>query len=321
MNLGMSSFLQLDLPAALSALFATLAATLVGNFLVLRKQSLIGDSISHSILPGLVLGFVIAGSRQSLPMILGAGAAALAAVVLIELVRRAGRVESGAAMGVVFPVFFAAGIVFLEMGGAHAVDLDADCVLYGQLETILWLAAEKPSDLLRVEVWAAMPREVTTLASVLAVTALVLWLFRKELVAASFDRDHAASLGLPVTAIDLGLMTLVALVSVAAFEAVGSILIVAMLIVPAAAARVLTNRLGAQIRLSLVFAFASALGGYVLGAFGPFWIGFGHSVSASGMIASLAGVILAGAVLWRQVAGRGLAPHGSVSSGLHAEAI
>lgn len=316
MTLTLADFLTLDFPAMLAALFATLAATLVGNLLVLRRQSLIGDAISHAVLPGLVLGFVIAGTRASLPMILGAGVAALLAVVLIELVRRAGRIESGAAMGVVFPVFFAGGIVLLEMGGARAVDIDADCVLYGQLETILWLAVAQPSDLLRAEVWLDMPRQVTTLAAVLAITALALVVFRKELVAASFDRDHASALGLPVTAIDLGLMGLVALVSVAAFEAVGSILIVAMLIVPAATARVLTVRLSDQIALSLVFASVAAIGGYALGAFGPFWIGWPHSVSASGMIATLAGTMLALSILWRVWRGRGVAPRGARKAGL-----
>ncbi len=291
------TFIQIDLPAILAALLAALAAALVGNFLVLRRQSLVGDAISHAVLPGLVLGFVLAGTRESMPMIAGAGVAALLATVLIEAVRRYGRVEATASMGVVFSIFFAAGIVMLEMGGAAAVDLDPDCVLYGQLEAILWLAPQSPGDLLLASTWATLPREVTTLAVVALVTAAVLALVWKELVAASFDPAHASACGIPVGAINTGLMALVALVSVAAFEAVGSILVIAMFIAPAAAARVLTDRLAGQVALSLLFAAVSAIGGYVLGAFGPFWVGLENSVSASGMIATLAGLILLAAVI------------------------
>jgi manganese/zinc/iron transport system permease protein len=103
------TFLQIDLPALLAALFACIACALVGNFLVLRRQSLLGDAISHAVLPGIVGGFLIAGSRSTLPVMAGALAAAVLAGVLIEGVRRLGRLENGAAMGVVFTVMFADG--------------------------------------------------------------------------------------------------------------------------------------------------------------------------------------------------------------------
>src|SRR4051812_22117411 len=140
-------FLQIDLPALTAAVLACISCALVGNFLVLRRQSLLGDAISHAILPGIVAGFLVTGSRAGLPVILGALAAAVVAGVLIEAVRRLGRLDSGAAMGVVFTVMFAGGVVLIEQGAARAVDLDADCVLYGQLEAILWLAPTRWSDL------------------------------------------------------------------------------------------------------------------------------------------------------------------------------
>lgn len=289
----LETFLQLDLPAMMAALFATLACALLGNFLVLRRQALMGDAISHAVLPGIVVAFLLVGSRATWPMFLGATIAALIAVVTIELVRRYGRMDAGTAMAVVFSVMFAAGVVLMERAAAGNVDLDAECVLYGQLEDILWLAPRDLASLADPFVWASLPREVTTLAVALAVSALLVGAFWKELKITSFDPGLASSLGISAGAVNFGLMALVGLVAVAAFEAVGSILVIAMFICPAAAARLLTDRLWTQITLSLVFAAVAAIGGYVLAAFAPIWLGYQHSLAASGMIAVTSGVILA----------------------------
>lgn len=293
----MPSFFQLDLPAMAAALFATLACALLGNFLVLRRQSLMGDAISHAVLPGIVLGFLVAGTRATLPIFAGALAAAILAAVLIELVRRHGRLESGAAMGVVFSIMFAAGVVLIEQAAARNVDLDADCVLYGQLEDILWIGPTSFASFADPAIWAALPHEVTVLAGALAVTGLAVTLFWKELTLSSFDPGLATTLGFPAGIINLGLMVLVGIVAVAAFEAVGSILVIAMFICPAAAARMLTDRLGTQVAISLVLAAVSAIGGYLLAAFGPLLLGSQHSLAASGMIAVVAGAILGICVL------------------------
>lgn len=295
--MNLQNFLQLDLPAMLATLFATLACALLGNFLVLRRQSLMGDAVSHAVLPGIVAAFLVAGSRATWPIFVGATVAAVVAVVLIELVRRFGRLESGTAMGVVFSIMFAAGVVLMEQAAASNVDLDAECVLYGQLEDILWLAPTGLGSLLDPVALADMPREVVTLAAALLVTAAAVALFWKELKITSFDPELATTLGFPAGAVNLGLMVLVGIVAVAAFEAVGSILVIAMFICPAGAARLLTDRLRVQLWLSLLFAALSAVGGYVLAAFGPFWIGLGNSLAASGMIAVVSGMILAAAAV------------------------
>lgn len=296
--MSLQTFLQLDLPAILATLFATLACALLGNFLVLRRQSLMGDAVSHAVLPGIVGGFLIAGSRETWPIFVGATAASVTAVVLIELVRRFGRVESGTAMGVVFSIMFAGGVVLMEQAAASNVDLDAECVLYGQLEDILWLAPTGLASLVDPVALADLPREVTTLALALLGTALAVALFWKELKITSFDPALATTLGLSAGTVNLGLMVLVGIVAVAAFEAVGSILVIAMFICPAGAARMLTDRLAVQVRLSLLFAALSSIGGYLLAAFGPYWIGLDHSLAASGMIAVTSGVILGLAVLF-----------------------
>lgn len=293
----LQNFLQLDLPAILATLFATLACALLGNFLVLRRQSLMGDAISHAVLPGIVAGFLVAGSRETWPIFVGATAASVTAVVLIELVRRFGRLEAGTAMGVVFSIMFAGGVVLMEQAAASNVDLDPECVLYGQLEDILWLAASDLTSLLDPAALAGMPREVVTLALALLAASIAVGLFWKELKITSFDPALATTLGLSSGAVNLGLMVLVGIVAVAAFEAVGSILVIAMFICPAAAARMLTDRLSTQVALSLGFAAVSSVGGYALAAFAPLWTGLDHSLAASGMIAVVSGLILALAIV------------------------
>jgi manganese/zinc/iron transport system permease protein len=290
-------FLTIDFPAILAATLACLSCALVGNFLVLRRQSLLGDAVSHAVLPGIVAGFLVAGTRDAFPMLTGALAAALVAGLLIELVRRLGRVEAGAAMGVVFTALFALGVVLIEQAAARQVDLDADCVLYGQLEDILWFGLTGWGDLLTPAAWAGAPREVLTLLAVFAVCAVLITAFFKELTITSFDPGLATSQGIPAALFQHGLVALVAVAAIASFEAVGSILVIAMLICPAAAARLLTDRLKTQVLLSLVIGAATGVLGYLAGAFAPAWLPVEESLSSAGMIATLAGVFLAASIL------------------------
>lgn len=291
-------FVAIDLPALMAALFACLSCALVGSFLVLRRQSLLGDAISHAVLPGIVAGFLVVGSRETIPMLAGALGAALVAVLLIELVRRVGRVDSGAAMGVIFTGLFALGVLLIEQAAARSVDLDADCVLYGQLEDVIWFGPQSLADLADPAVWLTLPREVTQLAVVFAIGLLLVWTFFKELTVASFDPGLADTLGISAALVQTALVVLTAVVTVAAFEAVGSILVIAMLICPAATARLLTDRLGTQMRLSLLIGGVTGIGGYVLGAMAPVWLGAPHAVNAAGSIATLGGVILTLAILF-----------------------
>ena len=131
----------LDLFPLAAALLAAITCGLLGNLLLLQKLSLMGDAISHGVLPGLVIGFLISGSREPLPMLAGATGAGVVTVLLVAAVRRIGRVESGAAMGVVFTVLFAVGVLLIEQAAARQIDLDAECVLHGQLETLVWYGA------------------------------------------------------------------------------------------------------------------------------------------------------------------------------------
>ncbi|MFG0274890.1 MAG: metal ABC transporter permease [Phycisphaerales bacterium] len=319
MTITLQDFLQIDLPALAAGVLACVACGLVGNFLVLRRQSLMGDAISHVVLPGIVGGFLVISwlqtkgwlggdgammdPRHSGGMLIGAVVAAVVAAALIDLVQRLGRVEPGAAMGVVFSVMFAMGVILLEKAAADSVDLDADCVLYGQLEDIQWWEFAGFGSLFDGAALATFPREIVTLAIVALVIAALVVVFFKELKITSFDPGLASAMGIPAGVFHFGLMLLVAVAAVASFEAVGSILVIAMLICPAATARMLTDRLRTQLWLSVVIAVATAVIGYFAGAWGPMWlsglgvIGWSDSLSVSGMMAVTAGALLTLAIV------------------------
>ncbi|HKL54938.1 MAG: metal ABC transporter permease [Roseovarius sp.] len=293
-----AEFVALSLPPILIGTFAAIACALPGNFLLLRRQALIGDAISHVVLPGIVLAFLVTGIVAAWPMMLGAGAAALVSVLLIETIRRLGHIEPGAAMGVVFTTMFAAGVLLLEQSDTSGVHLDVQHALYGNLESLIWLEATGWDSLWDAQALAALPPELPRIVLTLLVVAGAVLLFWRPLVLSTFDEGFARTLGLPVRAIGVGLVGLAAMAAVAAFDAVGSIIVIAMFICPPAAARLMTDRLGAQIWWSIGFATLSAVLGYVLAGYGPLWLGGVHALSAAGMIASVSGVILLLAALF-----------------------
>ncbi|MFP4328628.1 MAG: metal ABC transporter permease [Paracoccaceae bacterium] len=286
-------FVAFSLPPILIGVLAAVACALPGNFLLLRRQALIGDAISHVVLPGIVLGFLVTGTLATWPMMLGAGAAALLAVGLIEAVRRLGRIEPGAAMGVVFTAMFAGGVLLLERSDTSSVHLDVEHALMGNLESLIWLDATGWGSLLDPAALAGLPPELPRLALTLLVVAGFLALFWRPLKISTFDEGFARVMGMRTGALGLGLVAVSAMAAVAAFDAVGSIIVIAMFICPPAAARLMTDRLERQVGWSVAFATLSAVLGYVLAGYGPLWLGGSHALSAAGMIATVSGVILA----------------------------
>lgn len=301
-------FVMLSLPPLLIGICAAVACALPGNFLLLRRQALIGDAISHVVLPGIVAGFLLTGVVATGPMMLGAAMAALVAVALIEAIRRLGRIEPGAAMGVVFTAMFAGGVLLLEQSAASGVHLDVQHALYGNLESLIWLDGWGWGALVDAEALRGLPPELLRMVGVmLGVVALTVLMWR-ALVLSTFDEGFARTQGLPVGAIGLGLVAVAAVAAVAAFDAVGSIIVIAMFICPPAAARLMTNRMGRQVAWSVGFAVLSAVLGYVLAGYGPSWLGYDNAVSAAGMIATVSGVILGLAALFGPCRHRGGAP-------------
>jgi len=293
-----SEFVMLSLVPILIGILAAVACALPGNFLVLRRQALIGDAISHVVLPGIVVGFLLSGTVNSWAMMAGAAGAAVVAVVLIELIRRLGRVEPGAAMGVAFTAMFAFGVLLLEQSDTSSVHLDVQHALYGNLESLIWVEARGWGSLLDPAALAALPPELMRIAVVALLMVAFTVIFWRPLKISTFDEGFARVLGMRTNLIGLGLVIMAAVAAVAAFDAVGSIIVIAMFICPPAAARLMTNRLEIQVLWSVAFAVFSAVIGYVLAGYGPLWLGAEDAVSAAGMIATVSGIVLAIAALY-----------------------
>ncbi|WP_299619843.1 metal ABC transporter permease [uncultured Tateyamaria sp.] len=287
-----AEFVALSLPPILIGICVAVACALPGNFLLLRRQALIGDAISHVVLPGIVVAFLVTGLVATGPMLLGAAAAAVIAVIAIEAIRRLGRIEAGAAMGVVFTAMFAGGVLLLEQSDTSSVHLDVEHALFGNLESLIWLDATGWASLMDPVALATIPVELPRMALALVVICAFLFLFWRPLSLSTFDEGYAQGLGIAPGPLGLGLVIMSAIAAVAAFDAVGSIIVIAMFICPPAAARMMTNRLGHQVAWSAGFAALAAVLGYVLAGYGPLWIGAGGSVSAAGMIATVSGLIL-----------------------------
>ena len=276
-----------------AGVLCAVASSLVGNFLVLRRMSMLGDAVSHAILPGLAAAFLITGSRQSFPMFVGAAIVGVLTALLTQWIRNFGKVDEGASMGVVFTTLFALGLVMI-VRAADTVDLDPGCVLYGAIEFT-------PLDTIVVGNFD-IPRVVVILGIVTIVNLLFVMLFYKELKLTSFDPALADTMGLPSAWVHYSLMTLVAITAVASFESVGNILVVAMMVVPAAAASMLTDRLPMLILISALIGATSAVLGHVTAITVPEWFGFG-STSTAGMMALMAGLLFSLVVVFSPKSG------------------
>jgi len=240
----------------LTGALAASSCGLLGTFLVLRRMSLLGDALSHAVLPGIALAFFLSGSRAVLPMFLGAALAGLCTTLLVEAFHRRWRVQEDASIGIVFTAFFALGVVLIS-AYAGQVDLDQECVLYGEI-------AYTPWDLLLWKGVSLGPRPVWILGGMLLANLLLVGLCYKELVISSFDPAMAVAVGINAAAIHYLLMGAVSLTTVAAFESVGAILVVALMIVPGAAAYLWSDRLPVILGLAVGFGVAAAAGGYAL---------------------------------------------------------
>lgn len=237
------------------AAVSSVSCALLGCYLVLRRMSLLGDAISHAILPGIAAAFYLGGTTATLPMFLGAVAVGLLTAVLTEAVYRTGNVPEDAAMGVVYTSLFALGVVMIARLASGRVDLDPDCVLYGRIEQVVLDNFEFGG--------FAVPKALMSPLATFAATLLFVVVFWKELKLASFDPALATAMGLSAALVHYLLMGMVAVVSVAAFNVAGSILVVAMLIVPAAAAHMLTDRLGAMLLIAVAVALLASVFGYM----------------------------------------------------------
>jgi len=235
------------------AVVTAAGCALVGVFLMLRGLAMLSDAISHAILPGIVIAFFVVGDLSSPWLVIAATLTGVLTVALVESLHRTGRLREDAAMGLVFPAMFSLGIVLITRYAGN-VHLDVDAVLLGEL-------AFAPFDRFVIGGQDLGPRHLWLMGGIALLNLLAVTVFFKELKVATFDPGLAASLGLAPGLVHYGLMTLVSVTAVGAFDAVGLVLVVALMIGPPAAAYLLTDRLNRLLVLSVALgALAAALG-------------------------------------------------------------
>jgi len=264
----------LDTWIVIIACLSAVSCALLGNFLVLRKMSMMGDAISHAVLPGIAIAFIVSGSRDSWMMFAGAVIAGILTALFTQGIHKLGKVDEGASMGIVFTSLFAIGLILINFA-AHDVDLDPSCVLYGAIE----LAPLNTVEIGGIDI----PRSVLSLGLVLIVNVILVSLFYKELKISSFDPALATTMGVNANLMHYALMVMVAITTVACFESAGSILVVAMFIVPAATAYLCTHRMSVMIFISLVVAVLMAVLGHVAAITIPQLWGFSDTITAGGI--------------------------------------
>lgn len=240
-----------------TATLFSIACGLLGCFLVLRRMAMVGDAISHAVLPGIVIAFLLSGSRDPFTMIIGAGILGLFTSFLIEFLHRRARLQTDAAIGVTFTSLFALGIILISLY-AGQVDLDQECVLYGEIAYVpidLWITGDGT---------IMGPRALYIAGFLLMVVGLFLLLGYPYLHVTTFDPDYAATIGISVGLWHYLLMGAVSMTTVSAFESVGAILVVALFVVPPATAYLLTDKLRRMLLLTMILSLITSVLGYYL---------------------------------------------------------
>lgn len=241
--------LETTLPVVVQCFLVSAACGWIGVLLIIRKMALVGDAISHSVLPGIVIVAILFNSLTGPLVIMGAMIAGFVTTLLIEWVHKSSRVKPDAAIGIIFVSMFALGVIMIsQMKGA--VHLDTECVLMGDM-----------SELIMSDEGLLHPRIIQSFFVLIATVAITL-LFYKEIVVSSFDPILATSVGIKASGMHYFQMAWLSVVVVSAFESAGSVIVVAMLIVPGAFALLLTQRLWKALAISLVHAAISSVLGY-----------------------------------------------------------
>ncbi len=253
-----------------------ISCALLGSYLVLRKMAMVGDAISHAVLPGIVVAFLLSGSRETLPMLIGAALLGVLTTVLIELFYKKAKLQMDASIGITFTWLFAVGIILISLF-ADQVDLDQDCVLYGEIAYV-------PLDLIITDSGLSFgPRPVWIASGLLLIVISFIWIGYKGLFLTTFNQEFAISIGIGAGFWHYALMSAVSLSTVVSFESVGAIMVVAFLIVPPSAAYLLCDRLKPMLLLSSLFGVISSFFGYYLAK----WL----NGSIAGAMASVSGAI------------------------------
>jgi manganese/zinc/iron transport system permease protein len=236
----------------IGSMLLTASSAIVGTFTFLNKKSLVGDAIAHAVLPGICLGFILSGSKNPLFLIGGAFVTGWLSLIVVEFLTNRTRIKEDTAIGLVLSVFFGLGILMLTViqKSGNAAQSGLDSFLFG-----------KAAALVGTDLYA--------FASVAVVLLITVYFFFKEFTLLAFDVDFAKSIGLPVKRIQLLLTSLIVLAVVIGIQAVGVVLMAAILITPAAAARFWTDNIRIMIFLASVFGALSGLSGAYISYIAP----------------------------------------------------
>ena len=257
---------------------------ITGSFMVLRKLSMIGDAISHAVLPGIIIAYMIAGHRENFFFLFGAAFMGVFVTLMIDWFNKKGRLPTDASIGLSFTFLFAVGIILIS-AFTDSVDIDADCVLYGEISLVPF------------HKYTVMGFDIGTKALwdnlfILIVILLYVILRYRPLAISSFNEEYGQSIGIPVRRIRLFLMVLVSLTTVFAFESVGAILVVAFLVIPPATALLISRRLPHMLAITVFLALVSSVGG--------FYLADAIDGSIAGSMSVVAGVVFVGVVLGKR---------------------
>lgn len=239
---------------------------------------MVGDAISHAVLPGIVIAFLVSGSRDSVTMLIGAGLIGILTTFLIEFLNKTGKLQTDASIGVTFTWLFAIGVILIS-AFAGQVDLDQDCVLHGEIAYV-------PLDLWFLDDGTNMgPRALYVTGSVLILNLLFITIFFKELFLTTFDSAFAAAIGISTALWHYLLMGAVSLTTIASFESVGAILVVALMVAPPATAYLLTEDFKKMLALTAIIGVLVSIGGY--------YIAYLFDGSIAGAMSIMAGILFA----------------------------
>jgi manganese/zinc/iron transport system permease protein len=240
----------------LTASLVAINAAILGSFLIMRKMAMIGDAISHAVLPGIVIAYFLTDSRASIPILMGAAASGMLVTLIIQFFNKKVRLQKDASIGISYTFLFAIGIILISYFGTN-VDLDQECVLYGEIAYV-------PIDLAYLGDMSVGPRQFWILLTTLIIIASAVLFGYRKLVLTTFDESFAAALGVNVVFWQYYLMAGVSVTTVVSFESVGAVLVIAFISGPPATAYLLTESFNKMIWISMLLGISASIVGYYL---------------------------------------------------------
>lgn len=236
----------------LTACIIAINSSLLGSFLVLKRMSLIGDALSHAVLPGIVIAFLISGEINSFWMLLGASGFGIIAILLIDWLNRVGGFGKDSSIGIIYTLLFAIGIILITSKAKNA-DIDVDCVLFGDINTTPM-----------VEKILGLPAPTFNLLLISIITTPIILFGLKGFKITSFDKGYAQTLGISIPFWSYLLLGLSSVSTVFSFDSVGAIMVIGLLVIPASLANVLTRKLKPFLAISVSFGVLSCIIGHLI---------------------------------------------------------